>query len=338
MGKGVFGAPNITRVMVGDIPAVRLEAGGYVAAICPGLGANCFLLERDGASFLRVPPSFETFRNERNIYGMPLLFPPNRIRDGAYRFQGRDYRLPINEPERGNHIHGFLSSAPFSLAGESGNGDTCEAIFSYEASAEAPYPGFPHAFRVTLAYSLGPEGLVQRLCVKNLGGTDMPLGLGFHTALNAAFLSGSQAENYRLRLTVSRQIPLSPERFLPAGDEIADNELLQALRGDGLPPQGTPVSCHLRGAAAGLPAAEPGEARLTHLPSGRALIYRVDPRYRFWTLWNQGGDKGFICPEPQTWIIDAPNSPLPAEESGFAALAPGAETVLVSSLAEAGHA
>ena len=33
MGKGVFGAPNITRVMVGDIPAVRLEAGGYVAAI-----------------------------------------------------------------------------------------------------------------------------------------------------------------------------------------------------------------------------------------------------------------------------------------------------------------
>ncbi|MCE1195225.1 aldose 1-epimerase [bacterium] len=338
MGKGVLGAAGITKAMVGDIPAVRLEAGGYVAAICPDLGANCFLLERDGASFLRIPPSFDTFRSERNIYGMPLLFPPNRVRDGAYRFQGRDYRLPINEPERGNHIHGFLSGTPFVLADERAAGDACEAIFSYEASAEAPYSSFPHAFRVSLAYSLGPEGLVQRLSVKNLGETDMPLGLGFHTAFNAAFLPGSRAVDYRLRLTVSRQIPLDPERFLPAGDEIADNELLRALRGDGLPPQGAAVSCHLRGVAPGSPAAAPGEARLTHLPSGRALVYRTDPRCLFWTLWNQGGDKGFICPEPQTWTIDAPNSPLPPEESGFAALAPGAETTLVSSLAEIGRA
>ena len=342
MGEGGFKAANITKSLVGDIPAVRLEAGGYAAAICPDLGANCFLLERDGASFLRIPPSFDAFRRDCNIYGMPLLFPPNRVRDGAYRFQGREYRLPINEPERGNHIHGFLSSAPFALTSERADGGTCEAIFSYEASAEAPYSSFPHAFRVTLAYSLGPQGLVQRLCVKNLGGTDMPLGLGFHTAFNAAFLPGSRAEEYRLSLTVSRQIPLDPERFLPAGGEIADNELLRALRGEGMPPQGAAVSCHLRGAAAGFSAASsagaPGEARLSHLPSGRALVYRTDPRYLFWTLWNQGGDKGFICPEPQTWTIDAPNSPLPPEESGFAALAPGAETTLVSSLAEAGRA
>jgi aldose 1-epimerase len=331
MGKGVFSAPNISKVMVGDIPAIRLEAGGYAAAICAELGANCFLLEHDGASFLRMPPSFETFRRDCNLYGMPLLFPPNRIRDGAYRFQGRDYRLPINEPERGNHIHGFLSGTPFVLAGERIGGDTCEAVFSYEASAKAPYPGFPHDFRVTLSHSLGPEGLVQRLRVENLGAADMPLGLGFHTAFNAAFLPGSQAEDYRLHLTASRQIPLAPDRFLPAGEEIADNELLRALRGNGLPPQGSAISCHLRGAS-------PGEALLEHLPSGRALAYRVDPRCKFWTLWNQGGGKGFICPEPQTWIIDAPNSPLLPGESGFAALAPGEEAILVSSLAEVRHA
>lgn len=334
MGKGVFSAPNISKVMVGDIPAIRLEAGGYAAAICAELGANCFLLEHDGASFLRMPPSFETFRRDCNLYGMPLLFPPNRIRDGSYRFQGRDYRLPINEPERGNHIHGFLSETPFVLSGERLGSDTCEAIFSYVASAGTPYSSFPHEFRVILSYSLGPGGLVQRLAVKNLGGTDMPLGLGFHTAFNAAFLPGSRTEDYRLRLTVSRQIPLAPDRFLPAGEEIADNELLRSLRGDGLPPQGLAISCHLRGAAPGAP----GEAILEHQPSGRALVYRVDPRYKFWTLWNQGGGKGFICPEPQTWIIDAPNSPRPPEESGFAALAPGEETILVSSLVEVRHA
>lgn len=39
-------------------------------------------------------------------------------------------------------------------------------------------------------------------------------------------------------------------------------------------------------------------------------------------LFNKGGCEGFVCAEPQTWIIDAPNSMLPPDKSGFRALKP----------------
>ncbi len=33
---------------------------------------------------------------------------PNRIRDGSYEFDGRRHQLPLNEPDRGNAIHGLV--------------------------------------------------------------------------------------------------------------------------------------------------------------------------------------------------------------------------------------
>ncbi len=38
-----------------------------------------------------------------------LLLPwPNRLQDGAYEFAGTSYRLPIDEPENDNAIHGLV--------------------------------------------------------------------------------------------------------------------------------------------------------------------------------------------------------------------------------------
>src|SRR4051812_34157883 len=40
--------------------------------------------------------------------GQQLLPWPNRIRDGTYQLDGREHRLPLNEPERRNAIHGLV--------------------------------------------------------------------------------------------------------------------------------------------------------------------------------------------------------------------------------------
>jgi len=40
--------------------------------------------------------------------GLPLIPWPNRIQDGAYRFDGVEYQVPLTEPENHNAIHGFL--------------------------------------------------------------------------------------------------------------------------------------------------------------------------------------------------------------------------------------
>src|SRR5436305_11719319 len=46
-----------------------------------------------------------------------LLLPwPNRIRDGIYRLDGREHRLPLNEPERGNAIHGLVRWSNWTVA------------------------------------------------------------------------------------------------------------------------------------------------------------------------------------------------------------------------------
>src|SRR5581483_1899152 len=41
-------------------------------------------------------------------HGAPLIPWPNRLGDGRYSFDGREYQLPITEPEHGNAIHGLL--------------------------------------------------------------------------------------------------------------------------------------------------------------------------------------------------------------------------------------
>jgi aldose 1-epimerase len=64
-------------------------------------------------------------------------------------------------------------------------------------------------------------------------------------------------------------------------------------------------------------------AVMTDLASGKNIIYEVSKDYKYWVVWNDHGDKGFFCPEPATWIIDAPNLPIPASETGYLELAPG---------------
>lgn len=327
---------KIQRENIRGIPAIVLEAGGYRAAFCPDMGANCFLLEREGASYLRSPASYPEFRRNPNVFGIPLLFPPNRVSGGAFMFQGRPYRLPINEVERGNHIHGFLSSTRFVPFGEGADEHRCQISFAYEATRDLPYSTFPHEFRVLLEYSLGPEGLRQTLSVENRGALDMPLGLGFHTAFSCPFLPATAPGDYFLRLSAEREYPLDPVSFTPTGEIALENELLTALGGLGASLGGRALSNHLAGLSP--PDGSAQTATLVHLPTGKAIAYRVDPLFGYWTLWNQGGSGGFVCVEPQTWIVDAPHSALPPGESGFRSLAAGQTLSLVSTLGEEGIA
>lgn len=60
------------------LPAVRINGGGYSAAVLSGFGANCIQLrhEATGAELLRTPESAAEMTASPNVYGLPLLFPP----------------------------------------------------------------------------------------------------------------------------------------------------------------------------------------------------------------------------------------------------------------------
>ena len=129
---------------------VCLTAGGYEALLAPQAGCNCFDLTHleTGAHLLRTPESVQALVENPNVYGTPLLFPPNRIKDGTYTFNGRTYRLPINE-NHGHHMHGFISCTRFDVEALEAGEDWAGARFVFRSTREKPYlEEFPHQFTI----------------------------------------------------------------------------------------------------------------------------------------------------------------------------------------------
>lgn len=297
---------------------ITIRGGGYIAHICPEKGANCLRLthEKTGAELLRTPLTDEEFYQRSNVYGMPLLFPPNRILDGHYQFNGRTYEFPINEPARHHHIHGCLHATPFSVEEHKEN----YARLSYHATQDQPYLQFPHAFSVTLEYSVDENGLHQKLIVTNCSDSPMPFGAGFHTALPVPFMPGGDAGDCVLSVTAGKQWMYN-DRIIPTG-EVQSAECFR----QGMPAAHHVISAHMDMGKSG------GTAILSDRKSGAKIVYEVSEGYRFWMLFNEGGEKGYICPEPQSWMVDAPNRPFGPEITGFDAIAPGDKRILTANL------
>lgn len=291
---------------------IILCLGESRAEICADMGANCISYITEGCELMRKPDSAETLQKAANVYGVPFLFPPNRIKGGCFTFDGREYRFPINEPERGNSIHGVMSQTAFEVLEQTES----SVMLRYQATEEKPYLSFPHTFEATVRWELKPDGLHHTVTITNQSSERMPVGVGFHTALNAYFMpEDREPSHYRLLMSAEEEIVYDPQSILPTGERRRNTELLQLLSGEGYQPQGEYMSRHmLRG---------DGGAQLVHLPSGRRVCYDVSDVLRYWVLWNGGGTQGFVCPEPQTWIIDAPNQSQDTAISGFRALDPG---------------
>ena len=290
--------------------SVFLKNNTWAAEIHPCIGANCIALKHlhTGAEILRSTDE-ETHRKNPNVYGMPFLFPPNRIKNGTYTFDGCTYTLPINEGGSNNHIHGFLSSAAFSVEAQS----ETEVTMLYRATKENPYLQFPHYFHVRIRYEVREDGLHQTLTVGNDGETNMPLGVGFHTAFQIPFLPESNPENCVVRLSCERLWKYD-NCCIPTGETGSSEAYVK-----GIAAAGSPVSAHLDMGTDG------ATAVVTDTEKDMSVVYRVDAPYRFWMLWNGDGKSNFFCAEPQSWMIDAPNRPLPAEVTGFLYLKPGEE-------------
>ena len=110
----------IEKINFNGIPAVHFTAGGYEAVMVPSVGANVVKLKHTATSIeiLRTPDAeeMENFKERPQIYGLPLLFPPNRIADGTYTFEGRKYQYPITIPTQNNYHHGIIKSEPFTVS------------------------------------------------------------------------------------------------------------------------------------------------------------------------------------------------------------------------------
>lgn len=309
------------------LQAVEFAKGDYAALLVPSVGGNLVRLAntRLGAEILRTPEpdEIETFRSRPQVFGLPLLFPPNRIEDGRYTFEGRTYQYPITIEKEHNYHHGILKGEPFAVSKASETDDEVlvECRYYSNRGNDAVYRDFPHEFKCKIIYRLTAEGLEQEVCFTNRSQERMPVGVGFHTPMRIPFAGGT-AGDYAMRVAVGEQVELS-DRNLPTGRTLPLTEQFARLREGGLQVTGCePIEAGFTLREIEVDGKPYRGALVENRRTGVRTFYEVDDKTCYWTLWNNGGKEPYCCPEPQSWITNAPNAADPAA-AGFRAIAPG---------------
>jgi len=153
---------------------VTLRKGPALLQIAPAIGGSItrFGSITDGAmtDWFR-PASAQALAalDPRGMACYPLVPFSNRIRNGAFRFAGRDVQLS-HSVAHALHGHGWL--APWRVASRAD--DRLELVF------ERPADDWPFAYRAQQAFELFPDTLAITLSVENTGPAPMPLGIGLH--------------------------------------------------------------------------------------------------------------------------------------------------------------
>jgi len=319
---------KIEKILWQGIEAVLLETNVYEAIIIPSVGANLVKLynKEKKIDILRSPKpdEMETFTSRPQIFGVPLLFPPNRIEDGKYTFAGKDYQYPITIPAQNNYHHGIIKSQPFTITRTRFSPDAVELEASFFSNKvnEAIFTDFPHEFVCKIRFILTDNELTHIITFTNLGDSLMPLGVGYHTPLRLPFSENSEKSDYKLRLSAGKRWELS-DRSLPTETLLDLSAEESELRNEGMTVTGKPIEIALTDEAIFVNGKSYHGAILTDTKNNVSVYYEVDKDFKHWTLWNNGGDVDWVCPEPQTWAINAPNLSLPRQITGFQALGTG---------------
>ncbi|OAB42454.1 aldose 1-epimerase [Paenibacillus glacialis] len=304
--------------------AIWLKHGRLEAAVLPEIGGNLILFRdtEKGYNFLREPQvdEMEHFKANPGVYGIPILFPPNRFEDGKLPWEGKVYQLPINEESNGNHIHGYMHTLSWDVVHFSSNSYESKVVLSQTVSEGHLYKKyFPFEFIITLCYTLSDNGLQLQVTVKNEGQERMPNLIAFHTAINAPFVPDSKASDYRVKITIDERIELG-DRTLPTGHILPLSTDEELMKGEGVNPYFDSLDNHYTSR----PQNGRNMMKLTDIRTGDKLIYDVGTSYKHWMIWNNGACGQFFCPEPQMNLVNAPNiQGRDAEEIGLIGIAPG---------------
>lgn len=190
--------------------AVQISAGTYTATIDPH-GAGLATLLYDGK------PLVAGYTRTRPMTAGALLAPwPNRTGDGIFSHHGSIHRLACNEADRNNALHGFAAEANWHVTEHSRSAVTLQ--WQGPARTEWAWP-----LHYSITWALADDGLSAELTVTNTGTESSPFGLGWHPYLSAL---GAPLDECTLSMSAATNLPLDPDRLLPAGPEIPATEII----------------------------------------------------------------------------------------------------------------
>jgi aldose 1-epimerase len=169
----------------------------------------------------------EGYVNEEDLshlkWGKSLvLYPfPNRLRDGKYTFEGKNYQFPINNAATGNAIHGLGRGKKHEVSSivTAQNYASITCTYYYEGQ-DAAYP-FPFRFDIEFFISDG-NNMEVTMSFLNEGNGNLPVGIGWHPYFKIA----DKVDEVAMQLEGVKLIEID-ERMLPTGKKTAYTDFEQ---------------------------------------------------------------------------------------------------------------
>lgn len=314
----------IDQIIYRNYNAVKLSFNQYSVIILNGRGCNIieFVDNISGYSFLHFPEDNELseFISSPQRFGSALLFPPNRIANGHFTKNGITYDYnSCNLPSS----HGILKELPFSVVETQSTTDFEYIKFKLSSRETAYFSAFHWDFDCIFEYILSEDGLTQNITFINNGSIPIPFGAGFHTAFRIPFAPDSTADDYNILVTADYQWELDKYSCPTGAKSTPDHDYLNG----NVFPLKTSIAEHLHS----ISHSNTGNtsipnfhgAIVTNNKNKTRIIYETDPKFAHWMIWNNKASDNYICIEPMSWIINAPNTNLPDSETGFTYLEPG---------------
>jgi aldose 1-epimerase len=281
------------------------------AEVWPSLGCNCLRWHVPGSmELLYVAPEWES-NPVPTRSGVPFLFPfPNRIRDGHFTWDGREYQLPINGPNGRHAIHGFACRKPWRVvdSGESTTKAWVTAEFHGSIDAPESLAHWPADYRIMLTVSLEVNQLSFVARIDNPDTNPLPFGLGYHPyfAIQSAdecLVSSAARTTWELADNIPTGRTVAPQSDLRTPARFADLHL-----DDVYTDFGSPSEMYRQG-------------RIEQAGIGAVEIW-VSPGFREMVAFTPPHRKA-VCLEPYTCTTDAINLQARGIDAGWRVLAPG---------------
>lgn len=147
-----------------------------------------------------------------NTYRGAKLSPfPNRINNGKYVFEGKEYQLEQNNPPHA--LHGLCWNLPFTLKAELVTDSA--AILILQADYISQHKGYPFTYHIEIEYTLEENNFKCVTKILNTSEQSIPIGDGWHPY----FTTGSKIDNIKLQLPASKQVELG-KNIIPTGNYL----------------------------------------------------------------------------------------------------------------------
>jgi aldose 1-epimerase len=289
-----------------------LEGNGERAEIWPAQGFNCFGWTAGGLDILYADPQFLEGSSPTRT-GIPIIFPfPNRIRDGRFTWDGKEYQLPLNDPAKKNAIHGFACRRPWRVVAQGADVVSAWVCAEFQGARDAAdcRQLWPADYRIRVTYRLSRGMLEIVAMIRNPDAKSLPCGLGYHPYFRVdekdCFVHVPAPRYWELEecLPTGKRPDVSGMRDLNRPrpfQELTVDDVLTDL--GGTPTYGVWFRGSIRGAQA--------ELRVSSYAKFRELVVFTPPH------------RQAFCIEPYTCTTDAINLSQRGIDAGLMVLNPG---------------